>query len=335
MHIAIRADSGPEIGFGHLIRVRRVSEELLGRGHDVTVVTDNPAPARNNLQDAVEITTNTTTFYQETPHDLLIVDLPAESNSSEVDCLDTDLMQFFDERAQNLVIFEDFQDRTVCCDGVVNGHVYADAKRYDWIGTEPDWLMGGDYVIFDKQMREMANQSSLWREKPQRAVITMGGSDVLNLTPTVMRAFTNWDVSVDVIIGPGTPDIQRAEIRNTAASHEMTFFLHEDPENFAELLYEADFAVTVLGLTTYELFAMQTPVIGIKAAPDQEPKLEFFRQNDVGLVANSQSRAAFENHIATMMEEPKTRKAYRQKGAELVDPDGILKIVDYIETFAS
>mgnify|MGYP002762916225 CR=1 FL=1 len=94
MHTAIRVEGGPEIGFGHLIRVRRVNEELLGRGHDVTVVTDNPPTARNNLQDAVEIATNTTTFYEETPHDVLVVDLPADSNSSEVDCLDTDLMQF-------------------------------------------------------------------------------------------------------------------------------------------------------------------------------------------------------------------------------------------------
>lgn len=39
MHVVIRADGGPDIGYGQLIRTNALAEELLSREHEVSVAS--------------------------------------------------------------------------------------------------------------------------------------------------------------------------------------------------------------------------------------------------------------------------------------------------------
>jgi UDP-2,4-diacetamido-2,4,6-trideoxy-beta-L-altropyranose hydrolase len=40
MHLAIRADGGPEIGYGHLVRSGALAEEICARPSDTSTNTD-------------------------------------------------------------------------------------------------------------------------------------------------------------------------------------------------------------------------------------------------------------------------------------------------------
>ena len=55
MHALLRVDGGPTIGYGHLMRMRALTEALQAAGHQVHVATATPAPARSVLPDAVAI----------------------------------------------------------------------------------------------------------------------------------------------------------------------------------------------------------------------------------------------------------------------------------------
>jgi len=55
MHALLRADGGPTIGYGHLMRMLALTEALQAGGHQVHVAAVTPAPARSVLPDAVTI----------------------------------------------------------------------------------------------------------------------------------------------------------------------------------------------------------------------------------------------------------------------------------------
>jgi spore coat polysaccharide biosynthesis predicted glycosyltransferase SpsG len=55
MHALLRVDGGPTIGYGHLMRMRALTEALQAAGHAVRVATATPAPARAVLPDAVSV----------------------------------------------------------------------------------------------------------------------------------------------------------------------------------------------------------------------------------------------------------------------------------------
>jgi spore coat polysaccharide biosynthesis predicted glycosyltransferase SpsG len=298
-------------------------------------LTNNASPANSILSDEVNILEGTDALSLDGEYDITVADLPEKSNDPDVECIDLELMQSLADATPTLVVIQELINQTVCCDGVINSHVYADITGYSWIGDEPDWLLGGDYVIFDEDIRRKAEIPSSWNEQPERAVITIGGSDIQNVTPRAMRAFENTAVDVDVIIGPGVSESRRNEIKTTTSVPGTSFHVHENPDNFAELLHRADFAVSALGLTTYELFALKTPIIGIETAPDQAPKATFIRQNDIGLVIENKSTEAIEKGVTMMLNKPNERQRYRNQAADFIDPRGIYYVVDYLERAAS
>jgi spore coat polysaccharide biosynthesis predicted glycosyltransferase SpsG len=331
IHILIRVEGSSTIGMGHLVRINRITRKLLKRSHCVTVLTNNVSPANSILPDDVTVINGTDPNALENQYDIIVADLPEESNDPEIECMNLGLMQSLADTASTFVVFQELLNRTVCCDVLINNHVYANRSGYDWVGDEPDWLLGGDYVIFNEDIRSKATIPSEWNEQPDRAVITIGGSDTKNVTPNVMRAFQNKGLNVDVIIGPGVPAAQQNQIENTTSVPGATFGIHENPNNFAELLHRADFAVSALGLTTYELFALRTPIIGIKTAPDQAPKATFVQEQDVGLVTKNHTREAVRQEVEIMLNKPNKRRRYRNQAADLVDPYGVNRVVDYLE----
>ena len=54
MHLAIRSDGGPDIGYGHLVRTGALAERALEAGDRVTYATRTPGPAREVCPDGVE-----------------------------------------------------------------------------------------------------------------------------------------------------------------------------------------------------------------------------------------------------------------------------------------
>lgn len=329
--ILIRVEGSSTIGMGHLVRMHRVIRELIKRDHDVTVMTNNSSPAKSVLSDGVHILNDTDLSALENQPDVMVVDLPDKSNNTEAECMNLSLMQSFHNKCSTLIVFQELLNRTVCCDVLVNNHIYANKDSYDWVGDEPDWLLGGDYAIFDQNIRQKATSPSSWNKQPNRAVITIGGSDTQNVTPSAMQVFRDTKINVDVIIGPGVPQSQRKEIKDTTSVSGPTYNIHENPNNFAELIHRADFAVSALGLTTYELFVLHTPVIGVKTAPDQEPKARFIRQRDVGSVSTGLTTKNIREEVNTMLNEPDKRRLYTDQAAQLVDPHGIQYVVDHIE----
>ena len=280
MHFGVRADGGPELGFGHLVRTRTLARELLARGHAVTYLTKTPESVRRVCDDEMAVVSvsteeeaddsepeageNTARLLdaaREVGIDALVVDRGAVALETQRDL----------SAALPLALILDAEGQTVACDLVVNGHLYATVEDYEFEGDEPVWCVGSDYYLFDAALRRLADREVPWRDPPERGLITMGGSDVGNATPDAVRAFDGTDLEIDVIVGPGFQN--EAEIEAAVRETDATFDVVRDPDDLPRRMFEADLAVTALGLTVYELLALRTPFVGLPQAPDQYPKV--------------------------------------------------------------
>lgn len=348
MHVALRADGGPQRGYGHLSRTATLARELRSRGHAVTYLTRTPAATEEVRPSGVEVRELSEDDPGVEPEAEVEPEARAEAVAEQVSALDADALvvdrgelsleyqRRLNDAITPLALVYDDIGATVCCDLLVNGHVYASPDEYDWVGSEPTWCAGPDYQFFDESLRALADETPPTRESPptrdppERAIVLMGGSDPANTTPAAMRAFEGTDLLVEVVVGPGFEN--REEIAATAESVEASFSLADDPDDLAERLFRADLAVTALGLTAYELAAVGTPYVGIVQAADQRPKAAALADAGAALVVEDE--AEFPRAVERLTEEDDLRRRLRRRGEDLVGTDGTARVCDRLEALA-
>jgi spore coat polysaccharide biosynthesis predicted glycosyltransferase SpsG len=328
-HVAIRADGGPDIGYGHLVRSGALAEVFLERGHTVTVATTTPSHADAVYSDGIAT-----------------VQLPARGDprpfgewldTADVDVVFTDTYPIDTEyqRAVRgrvpLAVLQDDAGHAVCADLFVNGNLYAPGLDYEFVGHPPETCLGTDYVLLRRDIRERAVEGPPWREQPERALVLMGGSDMTNQTPTVIRAFDGFDLIVDAIVGPGCSEKQEREIREAASKVSSDVHIARDPDDLPERMFHADFAVSTSSTTTYELLALGTPIISKPVVDNQEPIANALRERSVAIVLEREdSKAGFQRAIQRYITDTTLRKRRQKLGRELVDGRGTRRILGKI-----
>lgn len=329
MHVVIRADGGPEIGYGHLVRSGALAEELLSRSHRVTYATTNSKHVREICPNAVKT-----------------VELPVRDNPTPfVEWLDTATPDIvftdaypIDTRYQRavrnqvpLAVLQDDTHHTVYADVFVNPNLYAADLDYEFVDPEPRTCLGTDYVLLRDEISELAAHDPPWREMPERVIITMGGSDTADLTPTVIRAFDGCNLHVDAIVGPGFSRNQEREIRDTASDVATDVRVVRDPDDLPERMFQADFAVSTASTTTYELLALGTPIVSRPIVDNQDLiAAALDERNAATVLERGDGEAAFRRAIKEYATDTTLRQERQELGRNMIDGQGAERTADVL-----
>lgn len=327
MHLVIRTDGGPDIGYGHLVRTSALAREFIPRGHSVTFATTTPRQAREVCPNSVNVSELPSRGDPE-PFVSYLIDEEPNIVFTDAYPVNADYQQAIRERVF-LTVMQDDARHPISADLFVNGNIYASTIEYNFVPPQPRTYLGTKYVLLRQAIRGYMSKDPKWRQTPERAIVTMGGSDPTEFSPSVLRAFDGVDLTVDAIIGPGFSDRQIEEVHAAVDEVSADIQVLRNPDDLAERMFQADFAITTASTTTYELFALGTPIVCLPVADNQEPIAKVLRDRDLATVLPRRAdENTFRVAVRYCMDNPQLRLEHIKRGRELVDGRGVERVAD-------
>ncbi|WP_391088869.1 UDP-2,4-diacetamido-2,4,6-trideoxy-beta-L-altropyranose hydrolase [Vibrio sp. NH-UV-68] len=307
MNIVIRADSGVEIGTGHVMRCLTLAKALREKGHTITFVCKDHdrnivshlesegftvflLPVDKGKEDALEHskwlggsqqtdaeqTIAMSTQYFEKAPDLVVVDHYG---------IDRDWHIVFKSysSATKIFVIDDLADRNHECDYLLDQtFMRLDSDYLSCVPKHCQLMLGTQFALLRP---EFALHNALAREvrdsecdkSARRVLVMMGGTDHLNVTANVLNAIREEAsiAKITVVLGPTAP--HRKTIEQTIGSDNRIELL-SGVSNVAELMLEHDVCIGGAGAASWERCAMGLPSILVAFASNQKTILSKLNQ---------------------------------------------------------
>lgn len=284
MNIVFRVDSSTQIGAGHLMRCLTLANELKNRGFSVEFIcgdlfgnliseinfpvfklskNSNFKSSNSYLKslgstqenDAIQtikvITKNT---------DLLVVDNYA---------LDNIWHQKLRPYAKKIMVIDDLADKKFDCDILLNQNLGIERKNYkNKIPVSCQLLLGCDYALLRREFSEFRKKAFKKRKntkKIKNLLISLGGSDVENITYQILQQLGN-EYNIVVVLGKESP--HNNLIINYAKNKNIKVIVNA--HNMAELMFNADLSIGASGSTNWERLCLGLPSLVLTIAENQK-----------------------------------------------------------------
>lgn len=329
--ILICTDGSERVGLGHVRRCLALAQALRVEGQEVTFTL------RGDLLIAqIIIKAGFTVLSVHAEHNLRETLALTQTSQVRTVVVDSYLCapSFYDGLRQaglRVVAIDDLADRFLPVDMIVNGAVVAHELNYQCL-SHTQKLLGAKYLLLRSEFAQEPQR--VIREKVERVLITVGGSDPYHLTQKVMawvRAVLP-SVMLDVVIGPLFKNQKEIELLTTQYSDQV--LLHYSPENMRGLMLQCDVAVCAGGQTTNELAATGTPTLAISVAPNQKLNLSGFATAEtlvyVGEVGDTELPQRFMKLLGQLLSDYEWRERLSANGRVLVDGLGARRVAQEI-----
>ena len=261
----LRADASSSIGVGHVMRSLSLGEALLDEGFGVELVSFELAPSLQSLATSCGVE---------------VVDLSCAPRSSED-------AQFVLQRNANLVVVDGYEfsreffavletsstpfavvddnaeTSAQSPSAVINQNPHASASMYAHLQGNPKLLLGLQYAMVRKEVREVAAMNLSAREG--EVFVAMGGADFLGLTAPIVEALAETGLQIRVAVGHA--NTQRAHIQKLADQLGNVTLIEQ--QDYVSSLASAHVAVLAAGSSLWEACAVGTPSIGLVVADNQ------------------------------------------------------------------
>jgi RimJ/RimL family protein N-acetyltransferase len=185
--------------------------------------------------------------------------------------------------------------------------------------------------------REFLKWRGWKREIPEvarRVLVTMGGSDPGNVTLEVIQALQHVDVNgLEAVVVVGGSNPHYAELQSAVQTSRLSIRLESNVTDMPALMAWADVAVSAGGSTNWELAFMGLPALVLILASNQRPIAE--RLDMVRMAVNlgwysDASPMKIAQVLTQLLKDSKTRAKMSQCGQQLVDGEGIVRVLMHI-----
>jgi len=342
MPAIFRADGSSHLGLGHIMRCfafaaalpdvrsvfvtraydERVSAVIKNHGYEVVEVPDDASP-----EEDLEITKR---IAGDCAAKLLITDLfvrPILENFENLDSYHRML------RADHFVIAIASGEVTdVDADVVVSPYMgfEADASQTPRSATR---LIGPDYFIFRPEFITAAERNRSIAKEARNILVTVGGSDDLNLSVKIARALCELaipELNIHMVFGAGYSDELRRDVRTILEGVSgQCEFLEQDTDIAAEMQW-SDLAIIGDGLTKYEVAVTGTPSVML-SRPESEEELNILFQ-EAGTTkylgdGSALDVATLADTVRYVMGDYQLRRSMSEKGKAILDGKGLERII--------
>lgn len=201
----------------------------------------------------------------------------------------------------------------------------------DRYGASPVRLLGRAYHLLRREFRALPHGGAPLRDRVERIVITMGGSDPARATGRALLKAPAEGRELVVVLGPGFRHHDDIELASRwVRQRGGTVRVVEQPPLLAPILADCDVAVSAAGGTLTELAYLGRPTFAVAIVDDQVDVAR--RQAHAGLVAcgvrfEDLSLAGLGVQLAMFVDDASQRRAVAAAAAATVDGQGPARIL--------
>jgi UDP-2,4-diacetamido-2,4,6-trideoxy-beta-L-altropyranose hydrolase len=333
----LRADAGPNIGIGHVMRCLTLADELRARGYHCRLATavDGLAALPAGvaaaeplaLDPAAAPSAQAAAIGRAIGHaDLLVVDH-----------FDLDIEFETAARAwcRATLVVDDLANRRHDCDLLVDpslGHGAADYRAR--VPAPCRLLLGPRYAPLRRRFADARDKClPRPRRSARRLLVTLGGTDPKRFVLTALDAVAaaGLDLAVDVVLPRAAAHYEAVVAR--ARSFAGRVAVHGAVANPVDLMIAADLCIGAGGTTVWERACLGLPTILLPAAENQRGNIADLARAGAALaIAEPVTAAAIAAPLATLARDADRLARMSEAAAALCDGRGAERIADAVGT---
>jgi UDP-2,4-diacetamido-2,4,6-trideoxy-beta-L-altropyranose hydrolase len=336
--LLIRADANVAIGTGHVMRCLALAQAWRDAGGNASfAVAEMPEMLRSRL---------TSNGF----HCIPIEASPAAAGDAAAlvaeagrigadwvvvdgDRFGSDFLNRVRRDGQRVLLIDDFAERdTFPADLILNANLGADAELYRTSGLNVPVLTGPRYVLLRREFRR--HREPRIREKADRVLVTLGGSDPEDLTPRIASALVqSSDLQVTVVAGAGYPHV--GKLREISHANLRVVV---DSQDMAELMMETDLAIIAAGGTLWELLTLGCTVLSYSRNTVQARVVHSLAAE--GIVVDMGDAGGFDpvtlvSAVRGLAGSRSARERMAFLGREIADGLGALRVVEALQHYGA
>jgi spore coat polysaccharide biosynthesis protein SpsF len=331
----IYCNGGGGFGYGHVKRMTALARALrdrngIGAVFAVAGTEDAQEPIRRAGFEAVGFAQYDRAAFaalvEKRSPNLLILDCREGPSREDVLALKS--------KVSSVIVIDDGNERRLGADRAYYPPV-PQIETLNWKGSACERRVGWEWSLLGLSQMNGATRPSSAR---QTLLVTMGGSDPMNLTERCAQALMKLDpvFRARFVIGPGIAD---KGIAKHIAKLSPNFETIEGASDLATEFASADVALTAFGVTAYELGAFGVPAIYLSLTPDHALSASAFEKAGMGWslgVADNVSDAQIAQAVKKLLSDARRRRDMRTAGLMTLDGRGATRVAaDIAELLAA
>ncbi len=220
-------------------------------------------------------------------------------------------------------------------DLIFNGTMVSKYHKYEKINKKSRILTGPKYWIMNEQfIKNQKTISEIGQKKKYNVVISMGGSNVGDLSSFIVKSILNLEkIFISVIIGPFfKKNNELVKLSQMTKKLKLVY----SPSNIWNEFKKADIAISSAGNTLYELSVQRIPTISIAVVTHQVPYLEIFSSKNLCLNLGYKDKITpqkIKNSLIFLLENPNKRKQMFRSAVQIVDGKGFVRVTKIMDNY--
>jgi UDP-2,4-diacetamido-2,4,6-trideoxy-beta-L-altropyranose hydrolase len=346
MNVVFRVDSSAQMGTGHVMRCITLAQALKENGvnveficrrhkgslidkilsngfnvYELVLLEENESDSKlahshwlgaTQQQDADDCTD----IFKVKKIDWLIVDHYA---------LDEKWHKILKPFVKKIMVIDDLADRQFDCNVLLNQNLGSQKENYkNKVPNNYELLLGCDYALLRSEfaeLREKALEKRRGTKKIKNILISMGGSDVNNITYDILQNIGNI-FNIVVVLGKKSPHNQMLE--KYVKNKKITIII--DVNNMAELMLDADLAIGAGGSTSWERCCLSLPTLLYITADNQRAIAENLEKiGAVKIVKN------LKKDLQSIVDNFSHWRSMSQSSSKVCDGLGANRVVKYLQ----
>ena len=343
MRALIRADSGEDIGFGHISRCLTLAKALKNNGVDVCFVCKNhdgnsigiikkenikvyliPLSETQSIKkinysgcigpSVKEDALQTIEVVKKYKPDFLIID------HYGIDIIWQRILKPF---VKIIMVIDDIADRSHECDILLDQNWYPNSeKRYkELVPKNCVLFLGPKYALIKPEFSNYHDFCRKIRREIGRIFIFFGGSDNFNLSSMALKVLTKKifkNIHIDIVLGESNPSIQEI---NALASRRKKTKVYIQTSAMEKIMSKCDLAIASGGVNTWERLCLGLNSLVITVAENQIESMKNLDNHGVVKLighANEINEELFFEKVYEFI----ISKNFKKKKNKIIDCDG-------------